>query len=280
MNISVHLRGGGNRTDARSIAIAWGLSRKIHEVATRTRSEEPVNADLVIQTGFNRTPALLWAIETRTPYIIMESPTFRDLYVEHMASTFTYNGMQGGGTRPEVGSAPRPHPELLPLHYDGPTLILGQKANDHSLRGSDHTQWTKDMLRAYPGSRLRHHPIMVPKGYNAPIADELKDVGRTIAYTSTASVDSIFAGCETICTHHANEAYGVDDREEWAHKQSWYNWAHHELEDPKVTEWILSGYPEAYAMAKLGQQEIPRLKINRDPTLAAYLQEFPIGRSI
>ncbi len=279
MEISVHLRGGGNLTDARSTAIAKGLSY-YNTVRLRTRSERAGLADLVIQTGFNRTPALMDAIERGIPYIIMEAPMFRDHYVKQISSTFTYNGLQAGGTRPEVPNEPRMHPPLLPMHIDGPTMILGQKPNDHSLRGQNHVEWIKEKLLEYPGATLRHNPIVVPKGYNIPIADALVDVGRTVAWTSTASVDSVFAGCKTICEHPANEAYGMNfspDREEWAHRLSWYNFTHIELEDEDIATWILTGFDEAKADARMGKQEVPRAKIERDPLVSAYLQEFPLG---
>ncbi len=277
MEISVHLRGGGNLTDARSTAIAKGLSYLPHTIRIRSRGEVPTGADLVIQTGFNSTTAITSAIESRIPYMIMEATSFRDFYDKLDASTFTYNGLQAGGTRPNVPSEVRPHPELLEMHTDGPTMIIGQKTNDHSLRGTDHVEWVLEKFREYPDATLRHNPIMVPKGSLGHIADALADYGRTVSYTSTASVDSVFAGCKTICEHPANEAYGMNfspDREEWAHKISWHNFKHEELEDDDIAAWILTGYDEARANAEAGKVEIPRKKMDGKALFERYYQTF------
>lgn len=275
MEISVALRGGDNLTDMRSLAIAEGISYLPHTVKLISRAKAAKSsADLVIQTGFGRSVALLSAIEQKIPYLIMEAPMFRDLYDVNKASNFTYNGLQNGGTRPEAPMEARPHPDLLPMHTAGPTLILAQKPTDHSLRGSDHIGWLKAQLDAYPEAEFRHHPIMVPKRHHKPIADALANVRRTVAFTSTASVDSVFAGCETICDHPANEAYEIGDREEWAHRLSWYQFTHEELKTDDIAAWILTGYDRAYSAARTGDQEIPRERVNGSAICGRYYRTF------
>ncbi|MEE8114384.1 MAG: hypothetical protein V3T23_08505 [Nitrososphaerales archaeon] len=276
MEISVALRGGENKTDWRVLAIAKGLSYLPHTVTLIGRAR-PIayNTDLLVHTGFGGSTALLSAIESRTPYLIMEGPIFRDMYDMDTTSNFTYNGLQQGGTRPEAPLESRPHPLIHPEHFEGPTLILAQKTTDHSLRGSDHVKWLKEQLDVYPEAQLRHHPIMVPPEYNIPISDALVDVGRTVAFTSTASVDSLLAGCETICGHPANEAYGCTDREEWVHKLSWSTFTHAELATSDITAWILTGFEEARRNAFEGRQEIPRARVDGGTSMGAYYSEFP-----
>ena len=273
MEISVALRGGENVTDMRALALAKGLSYLPHTVKLIERAET-VSCDLLVQTGFGRSVALLGAIEQEIPYIIMEAPSFRGFYNEALASVFTYNGMQNGGIRPQVPSEPRRAPELQELRTEGSTLVIAQKPTDHSLRGSDHIAWIKEKLDEYPEAELRHHPIMVPPGYNEPIASALSECKRTIAYTSTASVDSLIAGCETICEHPANEAYGVTDRREWLHRLSWYNFTHNEYSTDDIAAFVLTGYEEAAEAAKAGKVEIPREKEDGGAVCRRYYRAF------
>ena len=283
MEISIHLRGGDHITDSRSLALAEGLSWLPHTVSLRRRTETCRNADLVIQNSFATSLSIEDAIDRGIPYILMEGPIFRTVYGLYEASTFTYNGLQAGGTRPKVPDEERFKPILHDLHTDGPTMILGQKPNDRSLRGHDHTRWLKEKVLEYPGAIFRHNPIMVPDGTLEPIADALADVGQTVSFTSTASVDSVFAGCRTICEHEANEAYSCDEdnREAWAHRVSWYNLTHKELATDDMAAWILTGYDRALADALAGRQERPRTKVNGWAMAARYYQEFPIdGKGI
>jgi len=276
MEISIHLRGGNSLTDERVMALAKGLSYLPHTVRLLGRGEVPGKVDLIVQTSFASTVALEHAIGHRIPYLIMEGPIFRDMYDLNKVSDFTYNGLQAGGTRPEPRSDPRRHPKILPMHSDGPTLILGQKPTDMSLRGADHIQWIKDKQREYPEAIFRHNPIMVPAGYDEPLGDLLARVARTISYNSTAAVESVFAGCETICEHPANEAYSVNgDREEWAHRLSWMQFTHEELETSDVAAYILTGYEEAKENTRQGKVETPRPKILGSALMSAYYEEFP-----
>jgi hypothetical protein len=282
MLIAIALRGGENTTDHRLLSLELGLL-SLHGVSVRRISREetlPTNTDLFVQTAFGASTSLRDAIKKKVPYLIMEAPSFRGFFLDggaEQASTFTYNGVQAGGTRPrDIPDEERPHPELLQSTGED-TLILGQKPNDHSLRGADHVAWIKEKLIEYPEAEFRHNPIMVPKGYNRPLADALADCGRTISYTSTAAVDSVFAGCETIAEHPASEAYGVYDRELWAHALSWYNFTHSEQTTARVAGWILSGYEEAEANAKAGNVERPRDKVSRPNEDTRYYAEFPYG---
>lgn len=276
MEISIHLKADGTLTNARVMSLATGLSYLPHTVRLRPREETPGKVDLIIQTGFASSECLREAIGRRIPYLIMEGPIFRDMYDKGTVSDFTYNGLQAGGTRPAPKSEPRPHPEILPMHTEGSTLILGQKPTDMSLRGQDHIQWIKDKRHEYPDAEFRHNPIMVPAGYYEPIKEALVGVARTISYTSTASVESVFSGCETICEHPANEAYSVNgDREEWAHRLSWMQFTHEELEDPDVAAYILTGYDEALENTRQGKVETPRPKVLGSALMSAYYAEFP-----
>jgi hypothetical protein len=240
----------------------------------RSRAEDANGADLVIQTGFGRSAALMSAINSGIPYLIMEAPVFRDVYDLSLASNFTFNGLQGGGTRPEPEDEPRKAPRLEPERNDGSTIIMAQKPMDNSLRGSDHIAWLLEKMDEYPEAELRHHPLMVPPGYNEPIAAALSKCKRAITYTSTAAVDSIIAGCETICDHPANEAYGYTDRRELIHKLSWSTFTHDEYGTDDIAAYVLKGYEEAEANAQRGLQEIPREKVDGAAICRRYYRAF------
>lgn len=273
LEVSVHIRGGTNRTDMRSLAFATGLESSGHTVTYRSRGERSQGDDLVVQTGFARSEAILGAIEQEVPYLIMEAPVFRDFYDINKASNFTYNGLAGGGTRPIPGTEPRPHP---PLHqgYGEGTLIIGQKPTDHSLRGADHIQWIKDKLVEYPDAAFRHHPLMVMPGDQVSLDAALANAGRVVTWNSTAGVDALFAGCRVIVEGPGSEVRPGEPRVEAAHRLSWSTFTHDELVSLPVVHTILEGYEEAEANAKAGLQEIPRERVNGRAVCQRYYRAF------
>lgn len=259
MDISVHLRGGHNLTDLRTLPIAAGLEALGHRVSFRGREEGAAGDDLVIQTGFARTQALLSAIEQEIPYLVMEAPFWRHIDI-NATSSWGYNGLAGGAFRHAPLMEPRGHPELQELHTEGNTLIIGQKPTDHSLRGADHGKWLKAKFEQYPDAIFRPHPLMVLAGTSPPLDDALRAAGTVISYTSTVGVEALIAGCTSAPEHRGSMAYNVSDRAEWLHRLSYGQFTHEEYNDPRVAEYVLEGYSEALARAEQGLQEIPRGK--------------------
>lgn len=293
MKIAVAYRGGNNPTDRKLNTFVEGLQATTkHKIIECFRWSRLPPCDLLITTGYAGSTALREAVEKQIPTLIFEVTCFRGFYTDPKdplfyrsgdAAIFTFCGIQADGVRPQnVPDEPRPHPTILPWHGDDEgTLILAQKPLDHSLGAVDHIDWILEMMEKYPGAELRHNPVMVPRGYNRPIAEALAEVGRTVSYTSTAAVDSVFAGCETICGHKASEAWPVYNdgmsREEWAHRLSWYNFKHDELVDPTIVRWIMSAYDEAREFAKTGEVLIPRPKVDRQAADARYRELFIKG---
>lgn len=261
MKVAVALRGGENRTNMRSLALANGLRSAGVKVGKISRSDRSDGYDLIIQTGFSSSVALTTAIERRCPYIIAEAPCFRDLYSLDRASNFTYNGLAGGGWRPPAPKEERLKPELLPLKTEGGILIIGQKPTDHSLRGSDHVQWLQDRMEEYPEARVRQHPLMVSDATNATLESDLATCLQVITYTSTVAIDGLAAGCK-IKTKRGSEAHGYTDRERLFHELSWSTFTHEELSTGDVGRHILGGFETARERAELGLQEIPRPRVN------------------
>ncbi len=277
MEISVHLRGGDNRTNMRSQAIAKGLEAAGHTLTYRGRGEAAQGDDLVIQTGFARSTALLSAIEQETPYIIMEEPTFRPFLDGTNFSSFTYNGLAGGGYRPAPKHGERAHPPLGEGRGEG-TLIIGQKPTDHSLRGADHVKWIKDKLDALPDATFRHHPLMVMPGTQEALDTALARHERVVAWNSTTCVNAHLAGCLVTVEGPGAEYREGESPEELAHRLSWANFSHAEYATPEVAQYVLSGYERAEADAATGDQEIPREKVDGTAICRRYYFTFPEAR--
>lgn len=255
MKVACHLRAGTNTTNIRSESLCKGLKALGHELVYRPR-DSLSNADLVVQTGFNATTAILDAIERGVPYLIMEAPPFRTLCPVETWSSFGYNGLAGGAYRPEPLDDVRPSPTLHEERTTGSTLIIGQNPTDHSLRGSDHVGWLEEKARQYPEASIRHHPLMVVS--QDTIEEALEDVHRLVAYCSTAAVDGGIRGCDVRVEGQGCWWDPSEDREKQVHRLSWAAYTHKELETPEVAEYILSGYDKACEHT----QEIPRGKVN------------------
>lgn len=269
MKVGVHLRPNSNATNARSLCLAEALAEEGHQIVYKDRSEAiDKTVDLYVQTGFAASTGLRSAIDARIPYIIMEAPVFRS-YDLNTHSSWGYNGLQGGAWRPQAPEQEREKPTLKPPH-DGPTLIIGQKPTDHSLRGSDHVKWILDRQAELPDADFRPHPLMVPHGALEPIDEALQSYGSVITYTSTVGVDGVIAGCRVRADNRLSAAYGVDDRERWLHNLSWWQAANTQVHD--LLPYILSGYEEARTRMDDGLCEHPRERVDGHAIQQRYYQ--------
>lgn len=268
MKIAVHLRAGANQTNMRSLCIAQGLEAAGHTVIEAQRDERVPNSDLVIQTGFARSVALIDAIERRIPYLVMEAPIFRGYSSIMDHSSFTYNGLAAGGTRVKPLEDPRPRPECHEPRYDGEkTLIIGQKPTDHSLRGDDHVKWIQKQIKLYPEADFRHHPLMVPEGSQRPLEAVLPEYDIVVTFNSTAGVDALLLGLDVVVEHDGSEVFDMEEaswytRQERIHELSYAQFSHTELATKSIAEYILSDYDTARYLADLGIVEHPREKVD------------------
>ena len=273
MQIGVHLRGGGNLTDHRSLNIAKGLEALGHKVVYRGRGEGATGDDLTVQTGFARSVALLSSIEQEIPYLVMEAPFWRHIDI-FANSSWGFNGLAGGAFRHDPKESLRPKPELLPPKTKGTTLIIGQKPTDHSLRGEDHGKWLKEKFLQYPDADFRPHPLMVPLASLLDLQLDLQNRRTVISYNSTVGTEALIAGCCSTPEHYGSMAYNVTDRAEWLHKLSWGQFSHEEYQDPAVAEYVLEGYSEALSRAEAGKQEIPREKADGQAICERYNRDI------
>lgn len=271
MRITVALRSGPNLTNPRSECLIPALEEAGHTVTVIERGEVVKGADLFIQTGFAASNALRSQIDQRLPYLIMEAPFWRDYYDVHASSSWGYNGLAGGAFAPSPPDEERPKPELKPMKAGtGPTIIIGQKPTDHSLRGSDHVQWIIDTRNQIPEAAFRPHPLMVPPDTLEPIEAIFERYDRVVTYTSTVGCEALVAGCKVRADHRYNLAWGVGEgcRESWHHDLSWRQSTHDRMSE--IVPHILSGYDEARERAATGLIEYPRNKVRNTAIDAAY----------
>jgi hypothetical protein len=271
MRIVAALRDGPNLTNVRTEGLIAGLEEHGHSVTRCGRGEIVEGADLLIQTGFAGSNALLSQIGSGKPYIVMEAPFWRDYYDAHAASSWGYNGLAGGAFAPSPPDEERPKPELMPVKAGtGPTIIIGQKPTDHSLRGSNHVEWILNVKAELPEADFRPHPLMVPPNSLEPISSILERYKTVVTFTSTVGCEALVAGCEVRADGRESLAYGVGEqsRPRWHHDLSWRQAENFGF--GALVPYILSGYDEARALAEEGKMEVPRAKVNNISIQQAY----------
>ena len=290
LNVYVSQRGEDNYTDKRNECFGRGLDKMGHKVTYGPRDRPvPPGTDLVIQTAFAATGALRSAIEHKIPYVISEAPVWRPGNRDHWETThvsWAFNGLLGGGLRLEPPQVERTHPILMPMRLTmgkGPTYIIGQKPNDHSLpAGHDHVEWIKKEMYKYPDATLRHHPHMHRDPQQQEhLADLLDRAGFLITFSSTVGADALIFGCPGVARCETSAAYniglpGYDTREAWAHRWSWQTGTFEEVADPGtgLLDHLLDNYDYAADTASLGKVQIPRDKLDSLPMMHKYLKEF------
>jgi hypothetical protein len=272
MKASLHLRKWPNKTNVRAKALARGLRKAGVEIVELDRSDPiPPDADFMIQTGFASTTALLSCIEQKKPYLLAEAAFYRldnDIYKN---SSWNWGGLAGlsvvdklpegynenGGINPPL----LPEKTLMEVR-ELPTVVIGQKPTDHSLRGSDHDVWIREQLIRYDDAEFRPHPLM--SQHEQEDMQELLDrAGQIITYTSTTGAEALIHGCAVTYDHPGSIINGweVWGREEWHRRLSWQHGSHEWLSSEEAADIILAQYPTAALLAKQGLQENPRPKM-------------------
>jgi len=218
-------------------------------------------------------------IEARRPFLIMEEPLWRpNPEFSLVSASFGYNGLTGGDWHPKSPEHERPHPLLMPMNPVTPApgsrvVIFGQKPNDHSLRGSDHVAWIQEQMIKYPRHEFRHHPLMAQERQE-PLDDVLDRCWVAVTYSSTVGAEALIAGVRSNPDCVQSTAYNVTDREQWIHDLSWHNFTLDEFASVPVMKYILSGFQEAWELARAGIVEHPRDKIDKAAITQRYYDAF------
>jgi len=232
-----------------------GTDNRIFHVGDQLEAEyrsrnAPVDCDLAIHHGYKDSTAMLYCKQHGIPVLVTE------IGIWHNPGEFTYgigyNGLNACAFMPDPPAEERARPELKPWRGDaGVTTIFGQKPGDAALRGLDIDNWVKSMLKAYPGSEFRQHPIMLEQPeQQETLEDCLGRTGLAVTYSSTVGAQALIEGITTYAEHPGSFAYKVEDREEWLHRLSWRMI---DLGKPIPVDYILSGYEEARERAKAGK---------------------------
>jgi hypothetical protein len=277
INVALALRPGVNSTNFRAAAVAGALDKAGCHITVIDRSMRlPVGTDLFIQTAFSGSNPLREATSEGIPYIIAECAFLRHFpghSIEKWVS-WGYNGLCGGSFAPKAPNEEIWKPELGIMREfgDGPTVIIGQTPNDHSIRGGDHYAWLREVLEQYPDAEFRPHPNTVIRANEEPLESLYKRAGHIVTYNSTSGAEALYSGCPMTSEHFGSMAFEVTDREAWAHELSWRHFPIDEY-NQRVGKHILSGFEEARSRAMAGLHEIPREKRPMSPQYSADMVE-------
>jgi len=237
----------------------------------------PADGEAYLQWGFKKTPALLSAIESKVPFIIVDMGYF-DAFERQARMSISINGLHGTSMKSDfvLDLPPRRHPPVLDYNEEGENvLIIGQMPGDQSLRGQDIDAW---MNRAAveatevfkKPAHKRPHPNMLnpwePKP--PPLEDVLSNAYVTINWTSTSAIASVLAGIPTVTQHPTNMAFPVCSdrimrrravgREAWVHDIAHrdYNLLD-DVDCDTACEYIIKALPQARAEACIGKVDAP-----------------------
>jgi hypothetical protein len=216
---------------------------------------------------------MMEAIDSGIPYLIAEAPHFRcfDQIDTYEWSSYGYCGFTGNALWADTPEDVRWHPDVLPMREKGSqAAIVGQKPNDHSLRGADHVAWLRRKLEEHPNAEFRPSPLMVQGGLE-PIMDFYNRIDKVIAHVSTLANEACLLGIPYE-VEKGSIAFNVKDRRQWAHDISWRHFSHDTMATTRIGKHILSGYEQALHRARNGGQEIPREKI-KGPHTCGYPED-------
>lgn len=237
----------------------------------------PADGDVYIQWGFKKTNALLSAIESKVPFIIVDMGYFDD-FDRQARMSVSINGLHGSSMKSDfvLDLPPRRHPPVLDYNEEGENvLIIGQMPGDQSLRGQDIDAW---MNRAAVEATevfkrpayKRPHPNMLnpwePKP--EPLEDALSNAYATVCWTSTSAIASVLRGIPTVAQHPTNMAYGVCakhimrrravGREAWVHDIAHRDYDLYDDADcDNACAYITKAMPQARRDACIGKVDAP-----------------------
>lgn len=164
-------------------------------------------------------------------------------------TSLAWNGLNNRGTVPEV---PGDGGERFNANFSGLlkpenhagsyALIIGQVPGDMSLQGRDLGRWYASQAKSLAVDMLvmfRPHPLASRRGPVKPVpgavmlrgdlAPALAGASVVATYNSNTGVDALLAGKNVTVADCGSMAWGVTDRETWAHRLAWRQWTLEEI---------------------------------------------------
>lgn len=266
-----------SQKSAANIVVGRLLDRLGGDSMLRSHEFSTTGADCLIQWGFKPTRALLSAIESKAPFIIVDMGYF-DEFNRTARMSISINGLHGTSMKSDFVQdlPPRPHPEIQDFYEEGEdVIIVGQMPFDQSLRGQDIDAWMNraavEATEAFkkPAHKRPHPRMLNPwEPQPAPLAAALDNAYCTVTWTSTSAIASVLRGIPTVAQHPTNMAYGICPkrimrrravgREAWVHDISHrdYNLLD-ETDCDAACEYIIKALPQARKEASLGRIDAP-----------------------
>lgn len=168
-----------------------------------------------------------------------------------------WNGLNGRASVPPV---PEDGGERFRKHFDGLlkpynpvgsyVLLIGQVPGDASLQGLDLSPWYAQQAAAAAEStglpvKFRPHPLAygistVPGAHTVQgdLSDALAGAALVVSYNSNTGVDATLAGKRVTVADEGSMAWGVVDRETWAHSLAWRQWSLAEIQSGFALEHV------------------------------------------
>jgi hypothetical protein len=163
-------------------------------------------------------------------------------------TSLAWNGLNNRGTVPRIPldggeRFDRHHAGLLkPWNPQGEyVLVIGQVPGDAALQGRDLSGWYAEQAAKDWGLPVyfRPHPLAHRRGpvrpvpgapfKNGPLPDALQGAAWVVTFNSNTGVESYLAGKPTHVDDEGSMAWGVTNREQWAHRLAWRQWTMDEI---------------------------------------------------
>lgn len=254
MKIHFFTRDLGHQRSAARL-LAKGLANHGHKLRI-VESRYPVECDLVVMWGHHNDRLIRECKSKGVDYLVMERGYVGD---RRYWTAMGFNGLNGradfcnrdvSGDRWTRLFADRLRPWRSGGDY---VLLIGQVPGDASLAGKKMAPWYQEVTDLFRETgrtvRFRKHPMdhspYCPTGadYSADdLIEDLAGASLVVTWNSNVGVDAALFGTPVIALDQGSMAWDVSgheltadpvtpDRQRWAERLAWCQWAPHEIED-------------------------------------------------
>ena len=262
-NIKVTLHANSGPRHKNLNLVEQGL-RKHGITATYAKRNARLDSDVAVCWSFHQRRMHRFRHPRGLHTLFMERGFFQprrkwiSLSWEGITNCGQYAPTQGGGERWDEHFSH--HLKPWKEGTSGHILLLGQKPKDSALYGLDMLPWLDEMagklsahnkpivFRPHPRVRKKYHrkenPLSPPPGTtlstNRDLEKDLAGAAFSVAYSSTAAVESVLAGVPCVTFHKGaiarpvtsrdiQQPYYRPDRTPWCHETAWKQWSNAEI---------------------------------------------------